>query len=98
MLRNKSLRQGKPQAAATLVAAYQRVKNLVANFRRNARAVVDNLQFNRHAIALFRKCHLPLNAGSKHHLGIGCSARLHGLHGIARNVEHSLDKFFAVAN
>ena len=97
VLGNESLRQGQAQASATIAARYQGVKNAFTDVARNARAVIDNFQFNGHSISLTRQRDLPFCAGSEVQLAVSLVLPLHGLDGIAGNVEHRLYEFFSIA-
>jgi len=45
VLLHESLRERQAEPGPALTAGYQRIENLVADLRRNARSVIDHLQF-----------------------------------------------------
>src|SRR3990167_8327219 len=94
MLADIVLRQRQPKPVAIGASRYQRVKNLVLQFRRDAGAVVDDLHHYREAVAALDQRHLPGDARAQDDDAVA----VHRLRGVAHDVEHDLDQLFLVAN
>ncbi len=64
MLLHETLRQREPQTGATFAAGHQRIKDAVADVLRNARPVVDHLQFKCQPVALLGQRDLTQRTGA----------------------------------
>src|SRR5574340_645720 len=69
MLADVVLRQRQAESMAIGTPRYQRIKNLVLQSRRDARAIVDDLHHHRQTVAALDQRDLPRDAGTQDEIG-----------------------------
>ena len=72
---------------------HQWIKNFVVQMLRHARAIVYDLHHHGQAMAFFNQRNLPCDARAQHDGAVA----MHGLGGVANEVEHYLDQLLLVA-
>ena len=92
VLLDEVLRQRQTQAATAFPAGNEGVEHLLADFVRYAGAIIDDLQFQRQAVALLGNGDLPLRARAQDDL----TTPFQHLRGIAGDIQYGLDELLPI--